>query len=250
MKRFTNSDTPIVSVIIPVFNERKTIASVITEAYRVHPETEVIVVINGSTDGSKKIAKQMGAKVLSFDQKLGHDVGRSVGARAAKGSILLFTDGDIVIPASQMKPLVRAVEQGVDVALNGYLGPIHRKRVHKVVLAKHALNHLLLRSDLKGASMTSIPHAISRRALQIIGDEALCVPPKAQAIAIYKGLQVAAIKVIDVGSKNPIRRKRKNSDTIGNLIVGDHVEAMHWVLSHTDNPSVDSDLQRLRAIVR
>jgi glycosyltransferase involved in cell wall biosynthesis len=75
-----NSKSPRVTVVIPIYNERKTLARVIEEAYKVHPKTEVIVVANGSTDGSKKIARQMGARVISFDFPLGHDVGRSVGA--------------------------------------------------------------------------------------------------------------------------------------------------------------------------
>lgn len=250
MKQYKNAEEPKVSVIIPVSNERKTLASVITEAYRIHPLTEVIVIINGSTDGSEQIAKKMGARIVSFDRLLGHDVGRSIGATVAKGQILLFTDGDIVIKAEQMKPLIRAVERGVDVALNGYSGQVHRKRVHKVILAKHALNNLLLRPDLKGASMTAIPHAISQKALQVIGAEALSVPPKAQAIAVQKGLKVEALKVIDVGSKNPLRRRSKHGDPLGNLIVGDHVEAIHWILTHEDNRAIDTHLNQLRTIVR
>ncbi|TCZ73197.1 glycosyltransferase [Paenibacillus albiflavus] len=235
MKPYTNAKQPKVSVIIPIFNERKTIASVIIEAYNVHKHVEVIVVSNGTTDGSLQIARNMGAKVIAFDHLLGHDVGRSIGARAAQGSILLFTDGDIVIPAKQMKPLIAAVEQGVDVALNGYSGPVKCKKVHKVVLAKHSLNYLLMRPDLKGASMTAIPHALSRNAVEAIGFEALSVPPKAQAIAIQKGLRVKALKVINVGSKNPLRRKTRPNDPIGKMIVGDHIEAIHWVLTHSAN---------------
>jgi len=253
LPRYRNADDPVLSVIIPVFNERKTIAGVIAESYRIHPSTEVIVVANGTSDGTKEIAARMGARVVSYDQRLGHDVGRSVGARYAKGGVLLFTDGDIVLSAKSLRPLVNAVVNGVDVALNAYNGPTSRKKVHKVVLAKHAFNHMLGRPDLKGASMTTIPHAISRRALQAIGAEALCVPPKAQAMAIHRGLRIEAVQHINVGLKNPLRLKTRKGDPLGRLIVGDHLEALNWIMeqgsegvaAHRDRPG-----EPIEAIVR
>ncbi|MCR8645183.1 glycosyltransferase [Paenibacillus sp. N1-5-1-14] len=228
--RFTNADNPVVSVIIPIYNERRTLAAVLQQAFRVHPLTEVLVIANGSTDGSIDIARRMGARVFAYPRKFGHDVGRSVGANVARGSILLFTDGDIVIPATKMKPLIKAVEQGVDVALNAYIGPTKKLQVHRVVLAKHALNYLLGRPELKGSSMTAIPHAISRKALEEIGAEALSIPPKAQAIAIHKGLRIERVNRINVGVKNPRRRRSNGADPLTNIIVGDHIEALHWVI--------------------
>ncbi|WJH32470.1 glycosyltransferase [Paenibacillus sp. CC-CFT747] len=124
----TNPSKPKVSVIIPVMNEARTLASVIREARKVNKNTEVIVILNGSTDGSGRLARKMGARVITFDKPLGHDVGRSIGAKEAKGDILLFTDGDILLPGSSLRHLVRAVEKGTDVALNKYNGPRGRKK--------------------------------------------------------------------------------------------------------------------------
>ena len=241
---------PQVSVIIPVLNEHKTLARVIRQAYQVHPHTEVIVVANGSTDGTRRIAQQSGARVISFDEPLGHDVGRSIGAMQARGGILLFLDGDFVVPVRSLKPLVKAVASGVDVALNSHLGPVHRGEVHPVVLAKHVLNAVLARHELKGASMTTIPHAMSRRALETIGAEYLAIPPLAQAIALQKGLNVKAVHYINV-SANPRRRKRQvDRDPLAHLIIGDHLEAMNWYLGHTNERGYKSDFMRRREIVR
>lgn len=245
-----NAKNPTVSVIIPVMNERKTIARVVRHARAVHPNTEVIVVANGSTDGTDKLARRAGAKVLVYSEPLGHDVGRSIGARQAKGRILLFTDGDIVIPAEQLKPLVKAVEQGVDVALNKYTGPIHRKNVHNVILAKHAMNTLLSRSDLGGASMTTIPHALSRHALEVIGTEHLCVPPKAMALAIMRGLELQAVHHIDVGKTNRRRRRIQGKNPLEELIIGDHLEALHFAMLELGKRCGYSDLSRRRELVR
>jgi hypothetical protein len=159
-------------------------------------------------------------------------------------------DGDIVIPANQLIPLIKAVNNGVDVALNKYTGPTDKISVHNVVLAKHGLNIALSRPDLTGASMTTIPHAISRKALIHIGAENLAVPPKALAVAIYKGLDVRAVQYIDVGRTNPRRRKKYKVDPLEYLIVGDHLEALFWLTQVSNNRGNLSDLWRIRDIVR
>jgi hypothetical protein len=244
-------DTPVVSVIIPVMNERKTIAAVVREARRVHPSSEVIVVANGSRDGSARIASRSGARVYSYPEPLGHDVGRSIGASKARGSVLLFIDGDMVIRARELRPFVRAIESGeVDVALNDYDGPINKLRVHGVVLAKYALNAMLRRIDLGGASMTAVPHAISRRGLETIGTEALSVPPLAHAKAASKGLTVRTVHYVPVGAMNKPRLSRERKQSIEPLIVGDHLEAVEWLVSQHGDRGGCEEIQRQRELVR
>ncbi|OXM83487.1 glycosyltransferase family 2 protein [Paenibacillus rigui] len=239
-----------VSVIIPVMNERTTLPAVLREVKKLRAQLELIIVVNGSTDGSAAIASMSGAKVIHYEQPLGHDVGRSIGARHATGDILLFLDGDMVIPAAKLMPYLHAVERGVDVALNQYNGKVAVTSVHPVVLAKHALNAVLGRPDLKGASMTTIPHALSRRAVETIGVEHLAVPPKAQAIAIQRKLKVAAVHLVQVGRINPVRRREKGSDPLGRLIIGDHLEAIRWYTEATNERGLRTDLFRNRHMVR
>ncbi len=251
IKPIQNSVQPHVSVVIPAMNERRTISRVIYEASKVHGSTEVIVVANGSRDGTDRLAAAMGAKTLFFAEPLGHDVGRAIGAKHAQGNIVLFLDGDVVIPAKHLVPLVRAVEAGADVALNKYIGPVNRKKVHSVILAKHALNMMLSRPDLKGVSLTTIPHAMSRKAISMIGVEHLTVPPLAHSIAIHKGLKVVDAHYIEVGRTNPIKRKKRSGkDPLESLIVGDHLEAVHWLASHTNERGNFTDLGRDRKRVR
>ncbi|RAP78623.1 glycosyl transferase [Paenibacillus montanisoli] len=242
---------PVVSVIIPVMNERRTIAKVIHAAKKVHPSVEVIVVCNGTTDGSAAIARKHGARVITFAEPLGHDVGRGVGAAAASGQALLFIDGDMVIPASELRPYVQSVlHGGVDVALNDYSGPTNKANVHSVVLAKHALNMMLRRPDLKGTSMTAVPHAISSSALERIGADALAVPPLAHARAVMLGLTVRAVKRVNVGKLNLLRKQRERTNPLEYLIVGDHLEAINWLTKQTDDRGGYPDMERKRYLAR
>ncbi|WP_438494581.1 glycosyltransferase family 2 protein [Paenibacillus sp. IHBB 3054] len=245
-----NHPEPYVSVIIPAMNEARTIASVIAGARGVHPRCEVIVIVNGSADKTAEIAKSMGAHVISFEQPLGHDVGRSVGADAAKGEVLLFTDGDIVIPAAQLRPFVSAIRGGTDVALNDYSGPVRSRVPHPVVLSKYALNIMLGRSDLKGYSLTAVPHALSRKALNVLGSGLLSRPPLAYARALLEGLSVREVHKVPVGKLNAVRRKRGGRDPLQEIILRDHLDAVSMLLELKGERAGFSDGTRRREMVR
>ncbi|MBR2652110.1 glycosyltransferase, partial [bacterium] len=105
------------SIIIPVQNEEKTIESIIFEVQKLKP-LEIIIIVNGSTDKTEELAKNCGATVITYKEALGIDTGRAVGAYFAKGDILLFIDGDFLIPSSDLLPFVQSVQNGTDLALN------------------------------------------------------------------------------------------------------------------------------------
>ncbi|WP_310830041.1 glycosyltransferase family 2 protein [Paenibacillus pedocola] len=245
-----NHPEPYVSVIIPAMNEARTIAAVIAEARGVHPRCEVIVIVNGSADNTAEIACSMGAKVISFTQPLGHDVGRTVGAEAARGEILLFTDGDLVIPAAELRPFVEAVSGGEDVALNNYSGPVRSRLPHPVVLSKYALNIMLGRPDLQGYSLTAVPHALSRAALTALGSASLSRPPLAYARAILDGLKVKAVHKVPVGRMNAVRRKAEGKDPLQEIILRDHLEAVALLLERRGKRAGYGDAGRRREMVR
>ena len=242
---------PVLSVIIPAMNEVKTIGRVIRQALRICRDSEVIAVVNGSTDGTAAAAQAAGARVLLYTEALGHDAGRRMGAAAARGRVLLFTDADIPIPAEQLAPYVQAILDGTDVALNDYDGPVKRIPVHPVVEAKHVLNSILARPDLQGASMTAIPHALSRRALDVIGVPSLEVPPLALAKAVLGGLEVRAVHHVPVGKMNAVRVKRRSGpDPLSQLVLNDHLTAIRWITDKLGPRGGYSDLQRVRCLTR
>lgn len=245
-----NHADPLVSIIIPAMNEGRRIARVLREAAKVHPRSEIIVVVNGSTDNTAKVASRYGGKVIHFEEPLGHDVGRRKGAEAAKGGVLLFMDADIPIKAADLIPFVKSILQGTDVALNQYAGPVAGREAHPVVVAKHTLNAMLSRPDLGGASLTAVPHALSRRAIEQMGCDVLEVPPLALAKAVTAGLEVRAVHHVPVGRMNTRRPKFKGLDPLGSLVTGDHLEAVQWLLDEKGPRAGFTDLGRQRERVQ
>ena len=83
-----------VSIIIPAFNEGDIIANIVQQIRSLHPDFEVIVVNDGSTDDTAAEAQKAGAQVYSHPYNIGNGAAIKSGIRVATGDILVFVDGD------------------------------------------------------------------------------------------------------------------------------------------------------------
>jgi glycosyltransferase involved in cell wall biosynthesis len=83
-----------VSVIIPVYNEGKTIADLVAKIKSCYPDFDVIVIDDGSTDSTADAAQAAGARVYSHAYNIGNGAAVKSGIRVADGDILVFLDGD------------------------------------------------------------------------------------------------------------------------------------------------------------
>ena len=83
-----------VSIIIPAYNEEKTIAEIISRIKVLHSCAEIIVINDGSTDNTAAAALESGAKVYNHPYNIGNGAAVKSGIRAATGDILIFMDGD------------------------------------------------------------------------------------------------------------------------------------------------------------
>ncbi|WP_019908763.1 glycosyltransferase family 2 protein [Paenibacillus sp. HW567] len=220
------------SVIISARNEEQTLPPLLKQVMRLNP-AEIIVVLNGCTDNSFQHSRLCKiATVIHCPESAGHDVGRALGAKLSRGDILLFLDGDMTIPASQLVSFAAAVDDGVDVALNDLDALLPSFELSDdVTRCKMYLNAVLGRSDLGVSSMTAVPHALSRHALERIGYRELMVPPKAQAISIMEKLRVEKAGTVNVITNNRIRQGNTGAgNAMEQLIAGDHAEALRKVL--------------------
>jgi len=86
-----------VSVIVPVLDEEKTIATTLDALIALAPH-EIIVVDGGSTDRTAEICQQFGVKVMVSARGRARQM--NSGAKAASGDILLFLHADTTLPNS------------------------------------------------------------------------------------------------------------------------------------------------------
>lgn len=87
-----------VSVIVPCYNAEKTLPACLGAINNSdYDNYELIVVDDGSTDGSLQIARQFSDRVIEIGENRGVTAARNQGAREASGEILLFVDSDIIL---------------------------------------------------------------------------------------------------------------------------------------------------------
>jgi glycosyltransferase involved in cell wall biosynthesis len=92
-------DAPRLSVIVPARNARLHLPRCLDALARsAGANFEVLVVDDCSTDETERIAKRYGAQCLRTPVPMGPGGARNLGARQAKGEILVFVDADVVVP--------------------------------------------------------------------------------------------------------------------------------------------------------
>lgn len=87
-----------ISVIIPAYNEERTIASTVEIVRSWKKASEVIVVDDGSTDQTRRAISQFVKSTIILHEKANHGKGYAMakGIEKAKGEVLLFMDGDLL----------------------------------------------------------------------------------------------------------------------------------------------------------
>jgi cellulose synthase/poly-beta-1,6-N-acetylglucosamine synthase-like glycosyltransferase len=95
-----------ISVVIPVYNCRDTLSGCLDSlSGQDHPDYEIIVVDDGSTDGTNEICESYPrVKVISVENG-GPSRARNIGAAMARGEIVAFTDGDCIADRQWLKEL-------------------------------------------------------------------------------------------------------------------------------------------------
>jgi len=87
--------TPLVSTIIPAYNAERWIGAAIQSALGQGVEQEIIVIDDGSTDGTARVAEGFGAPVVVHSQRnSGVSQARNLGLHLAKGNYIAFLDAD------------------------------------------------------------------------------------------------------------------------------------------------------------
>jgi glycosyltransferase involved in cell wall biosynthesis len=121
---------PLVSVVIPCLDEAESIATCVRKALAAMEQGgiagEVVVADNGSTDGSQRLAREAGARVIDEPRK-GYGSAYLAGFRAARGTYIVMGDADDTYDFAELARFVEPLEDGADLVMGSRLrGRIHR----------------------------------------------------------------------------------------------------------------------------
>ncbi len=118
------------SIVMPCLNEAKTVAECVTRAKRglarLGIAGEVIVADNGSTDGSRELAADAGARVVPVATR-GYGAALAAGIAAARGTYVLMGDADLTSDFEAIDPFIERLRAGDDLVMgNRFKGGIQR----------------------------------------------------------------------------------------------------------------------------
>lgn len=85
---------PLVTILIPAFNEEKNIGGLVRRIRELYPDFEVLVVDDGSTDDTLKAAMEAGANVWPHPYNIGNGAAVKTGLRCAQGEYIVMMDAD------------------------------------------------------------------------------------------------------------------------------------------------------------
>jgi glycosyltransferase involved in cell wall biosynthesis len=129
------TEKPQLSIIVPTLNEEENIDILLNSAENQSVRFETLIVDGGSKDKTDQIANKHHAQVIVLPG-YGEFISRNVGAKNAKGELLLFTCADIIFPEELLKKIVEKFAKDPElIALTGPDYPFDASLLGKVEYA-------------------------------------------------------------------------------------------------------------------
>lgn len=103
------------SVVIPVYNEKKTIKKILDRVLVEKTPKEVIIIDDGSTDGTKEVIEKINDKriiKIYHEKNKGKGAAVIVGIKAASGDVLIIQDADLEYNPKYYQLLLRPILDG------------------------------------------------------------------------------------------------------------------------------------------
>lgn len=145
------SASPVVSVVVPVFNEQENISILQSElrAALAGVDHEIIFVDDGSTDRSaEKIESAPNVRILRFEKNTGQSAALYAGIKAARGQTIVMIDSDLQNDPTDIPRLLEEISRGADLVC-GYrakrkdtLGKRLTSRIANFVRSRFTKDHV------------------------------------------------------------------------------------------------------------
>ena len=143
-RRPLDPKTLVLSVVIPVYNERSTVEEIIRRVSEVDYRTDIVVVDDGSEDGTAEILRSLEApnvRVFFHEENRGKGAAVRTGLREVRGDIVIIQDADLEYDPGEYEKILQPIIDGRADAVYGsrFLGGPHR-----VLLFWHYLGNRFL----------------------------------------------------------------------------------------------------------
>ena len=113
------------SVVIPAYNEEDRLKKHLPgiKSYLAGKSFEIIVVNDGSQDGTARVAQELGVRLIDLQPNRGKGGAVKAGMLAAQGRYVLFTDADQSTPIGEVEKLLAKLDAGYDMAIGSRAVP-------------------------------------------------------------------------------------------------------------------------------
>jgi glycosyltransferase involved in cell wall biosynthesis len=106
-----------VSIVLPAFNEALGLEKLLPELKESCKEFEILVINDGSTDGTVAVCEKNDVRVISYPYSQGNGAAIKHGCRHAKGNIIVFMDADGQHSVEDIPRFLDRLEQGYDMVV-------------------------------------------------------------------------------------------------------------------------------------
>ena len=120
-----------ITLIIPAKNEATSLAKFLPQLASAMPGVEILVVDDGSTDLTNKVASQSGVRIITHPYSKGNGAAIKTGARHATGDILIFMDGDSQHRPEDIPRLLAKLDEGYDMVVGARVSRKSQAGLHR-----------------------------------------------------------------------------------------------------------------------